>query len=548
MVDICKSNGAGILSYKWENPKTGLVEDKITYVFRFAPYDWIVGTGAYYSELNNQLIKEVSNITANLHYGDNGYFFIVDYNGRVLSHPFVAKGTDVSNLKDLQGNLVVTPLVEIARKEGEGFYSYGWKKSDQDDYYYEKLSFARDFPAWNLVIGTGIYIDDIQKEMNQRKQALLEQLRELVKSTKINLSGYFFIFDENGKVIIHPDSQREGKIVTTLNPKTEQPIISDLINAAHGSGKLTYLWDKPDEPGNYIYKKEAWIEYIPELKWYVATSVYTDEVKETSQQLKRSIIIIGLAILFLSFAVAVIFLQKLLKPIIDLARKAMLVSNGNYQVRAITTSNDEIGSLCKEFNQMVETIEDNIYNLDQKVKEKTRELEQSKNELKVLASTDPLTGIFNRRSFIDFSQHMLGQAKREKFAISLLMLDIDKFKRINDTWGHDVGDQVLKTLTSTLEGLLRKNDLVCRYGGEEFVVLLPRTPLSGASVIADKIRQAIAQKGYKLSNGEMIYFSVSIGVTEVDVVNEIHLNLALKRSDIALYQAKAQGRNRVILN
>lgn len=376
MADICNRDGAGIFHHKSVNPKTGIVEEKITYVFRFEPLNWIVGTGVYYSDLINSLKEEVFNIIKYLRYGKDGYFFVVDYNCITLSHPFVNKGADFSQMRDPKGNLIVPPMVKIAREQGEGFSSYWWNKNKSDKTFYEKLSFSRDFPAWNLVIGTGVYIDDIETEIAKRKNELIDQLRRLMWKTKIGKTGYFYIFTGAGKVLIHPDRRLEGSILKAIkNPLSGNPIFKDLIVAGSGDGHLVYLWDKPEDIGNYVYEKKAWVEYIPELDWYVTAAAYTDELKTTSNQLKNSIIIISLAMLALSFFLAFAFLRNLLTPIVDLGVLASRVTAGDYSVRSQVQSNDEIGALCGQFNNMVQTIDDHIQNLDKKVKEKTRELE-----------------------------------------------------------------------------------------------------------------------------------------------------------------------------
>ncbi len=180
------------------------------------------------------------------------------------------------------------------------------------------------------------------------------------------------------------------------------------------------------------------------------------------------------------------------------------------------------------------------------VHELIKDLEESKRELKILAATDPLTGLHNRRSFLDFSSHILGLAKREQTDLSLLMLDIDHFKRINDSWGHDVGDEVIKAVAAILKTSLRQNDIVCRHGGEEFVVLLPQTPLAGASALAEKIRREIESFSHTLNNGGILQCTISIGVTQVDPQRDMDLKPTLKRADMALYLAKDGGRNRVV--
>jgi diguanylate cyclase (GGDEF)-like protein len=164
-------------------------------------------------------------------------------------------------------------------------------------------------------------------------------------------------------------------------------------------------------------------------------------------------------------------------------------------------------------------------------------------ELQLLASTDSMTKLYNRRYFSTASQQIISLAKREKNDISLLMLDIDKFKNINDTYGHDVGDTVIITLANRLLNNHRESDISCRYGGEEFTILLPNTAIKGAAIVAENIRKGIEELRLQIEE-KTIYFTVSIGVTSLRE-EEQDIEKALKRVDEALYKAKDSGRNRV---
>ncbi|WP_020587637.1 diguanylate cyclase [Desulfobacter curvatus] len=175
-----------------------------------------------------------------------------------------------------------------------------------------------------------------------------------------------------------------------------------------------------------------------------------------------------------------------------------------------------------------------------------KDLEASKEELRILATTDPMTKLYNRRSFANISANLLGQSKRESQAMSVLMIDIDKFKGINDTHGHDVGDTVIITMAENLRNMSRTGDIICRYGGEEFVLLLPNTRIDGARTLGEKIRRQIEESTVKIESGGQVHFTVSIGATEVDVPAEKNLEPALKRADVALYQAKEGGRNKLV--
>ncbi len=172
-------------------------------------------------------------------------------------------------------------------------------------------------------------------------------------------------------------------------------------------------------------------------------------------------------------------------------------------------------------------------------------LEEVISELKYLSVIDPLTKLYNRRFFIDSSKTVLELAKRERTPLSLMMIDIDKFKNVNDTYGHQVGDEVLKLLAKIMKSRQRKSDMSCRYGGEEFVVLLPNTSIEEAESVAEELRESVEQSHFELSMKESVKFTISIGLSTVQLENEGSIEKVLKRADDALYEAKESGRNRV---
>ena len=125
------------------------------------------------------------------------------------------------------------------------------------------------------------------------------------------------------------------------------------------------------------------------------------------------------------------------------------------------------------------------------------------------------------------------------------MLDIDKFKNINDTYGHPVGDDVIIALANVLKEFSRESDVACRFGGEEFLILLPETSVDGAVSIGEKIREHVQNLVIKFDGDKELSFTISVGVSEVNFEDEVNLEKTIHRSDDALYEAKESGRNRV---
>jgi diguanylate cyclase (GGDEF)-like protein len=166
------------------------------------------------------------------------------------------------------------------------------------------------------------------------------------------------------------------------------------------------------------------------------------------------------------------------------------------------------------------------------------------NELKQLAMTDPLTGIGNRRHFMELSEHELRRARRYNTTLSVVMLDIDHFKAVNDKYGHAAGDEVLKAVARVCGKHLRSADVFGRLGGEEFAFMLPETDIAGAAVFAERLRAALAAAEVPTSQG-LVRFTVSLGVAELSAEDQT-LDSLLQRADERLYAAKQAGRNRVV--
>jgi diguanylate cyclase (GGDEF)-like protein len=154
-----------------------------------------------------------------------------------------------------------------------------------------------------------------------------------------------------------------------------------------------------------------------------------------------------------------------------------------------------------------------------------------------------LTGILNRRFFIEKAEAEIKRMRRFPGKFTLLLLDIDHFKGVNDTYGHAAGDEILRAVAQHLSAELRVNDMVARHGGEEFVLLLPETPLEKGLLLAERLRNTLASAPIHFGSHE-IAITISIGAAESNGHEE--LDRILQRADEALYQAKREGRNRII--
>ncbi len=173
-----------------------------------------------------------------------------------------------------------------------------------------------------------------------------------------------------------------------------------------------------------------------------------------------------------------------------------------------------------------------------------KELEK---KFKHLASYDDLTGIYNRREGRKQLKQLSKDAARKHRPLSVILVDLDNFKVINDSYGHDTGDTVLKTAAQCFQAQARAGDVLCRYGGEEFLIILPETPKRQALKIAERYRENLTQASIQMTSDDVLNITASFGVSELDL-EFTDRDVMLKQADIALYKAKADGKNRVCSN
>jgi diguanylate cyclase (GGDEF)-like protein len=195
-----------------------------------------------------------------------------------------------------------------------------------------------------------------------------------------------------------------------------------------------------------------------------------------------------------------------------------------------------------DVSEQLGTLANEISDISRDLRQRNRELEDANRRITELSRTDTLTGLANRRYFLERMSPVMSLAERHKLPLALIMADLDYFKRVNDTYGHETGDQVLRCFAETLRAQSRHEDMPCRFGGEEFLVLLPQTRASDGRVLAERIRTSFAD-ATKSVHGTS--FTASFGVASVHDGDTVEMFIA--RADAALYVAKSQGRNRTAM-
>lgn len=240
----------------------------------------------------------------------------------------------------------------------------------------------------------------------------------------------------------------------------------------------------------------------------------------------KLVLSITLAATILGTAIAFLTMHKLLSPLSVLTNSLRDYRTSGVPPKFGAERMDDIGRLATEFQDLVGTLEQKI------------------SQLKRQAYSDPLTALGNRRWLAEAASTEIARARRARAPLSVIAFDLDHFKRVNDDFGHDVGDVVLIAIAETAKRILRPYDLVARIGGEEFCALLPETDIRQAVQIADRLRLAIAALKIDELQGRQV--TTSIGVHEARLLKESFRDM-LRLADEQLYEAKAGGRNRVAM-
>jgi diguanylate cyclase (GGDEF)-like protein len=216
--------------------------------------------------------------------------------------------------------------------------------------------------------------------------------------------------------------------------------------------------------------------------------------------------------------------------------------------REITKNINLVINFVLDTKEELESLKDNISFIKSYISESIPSIEVKllMQALQESAFTDGLTGLYNRKFLEEHSKKLIPQAKRDNFNIGVLLLDMDHFKAVNDEYGHDIGDKVLKELSRILTETLRESDVIVRYGGEEFVVLLVNIKTEeDALTVANKIREKVKENEIDVYAGSKLRKTISIGLSMFPH-DSSNFDSVIKNADIALYEAKSKGRDQVV--
>ncbi|MCZ8218626.1 MAG: sensor domain-containing diguanylate cyclase [Acidovorax sp.] len=365
-----------------------------------------------------------------------------------------------------------------------------------------------------------------------------EVLEGLTPPTSVENAVELFIFDRQGQLILAP--RRHGRTLQALGQRLPE---GTNINNNRDGGRLGIAVVPWLDGKRYL---TAATQLQPrnaasDLGWRIVARQPVELAFAEADRTVRMALAIGLTAALLASALAWMAARRLSEDLYALADAASAVEAGHpgSNIPAMD-SNREVRQLSQALGRMTHRLLAAREAMEEKVRLRTLELEAANRALDLQARTDALTGLLNRRGFETQMAFALALARRSTRPLSLIAVDVDHFKRVNDTYGHEAGDEVLRRLARTLETRLRGSDVIARLGGEEFVALLPDTDLEGARAIAQTLVTAMAQQ----QDPVVGTITVSAGVASMRGTDDTG-DAILRRGDIALYDAKGQGRNRV---
>jgi len=360
----------------------------------------------------------------------------------------------------------------------------------------------------------------------------LGDLSQQIAATRVGQGGYAVLLSQQGTVLAVPQAKVGSSsvvgakslrdAVTGPSAATAQTLMQRVSSSSTGS--LTSRDPFGSEPALITWTQ------VPSTRWTLLTIIPSAEVEAPVVALQNKLMLTALGVL-LAVAAALVFASARLTRRLPVVRDAALrIAEGRLDVDLPDAQDDELGEVSTAFAAIVTYLRG------------AHEQESRFAQVQALADADPLTGIPNRRRFFELAEPRVAGAREQGLPLAALMLDIDHFKDVNDTYGHATGDDVIRVVSDRLAAALRGGDVLGRYGGEEFAVVL--SGAAGAAEIPERLRACVADLPVPTRSGEL-RITVSVGAAQLTSLDNSAAAL-LARADAALYRAKQAGRNRVI--
>lgn len=337
-------------------------------------------------------------------------------------------------------------------------------------------------------------------------------LRSIFQSMDVGANGYVYIVDRKGRIISHPNNSRIGESAR------ENAVVQKIITE-----KSTEIGYQEVLNSDKIAMYASY-QFVPELEWGIVAQVPVEETWQTFRTFQHILWFVSLLTIIPLSLLTALYARQIIKPIHRLYDAVDQVAKGDFEQYIEQTDNSEIGQLTQRFNDMIHHIR------------------EAKEKIQYQAYHDPLTGLPNRILFNDRLMVALTQADVKDQMVAVLLIDLDRFKNINETLGHRMGDLLLQNVAKRVIDCMREGDTVSRLGGDEFILILSDiTQVQEVITIASKILDVLANEPFDLA-GHELYITPSIGISVYPNDGE-DIETLVKNADMAMYRAKERGRN-----
>ncbi len=333
---------------------------------------------------------------------------------------------------------------------------------------------------------------------------------------------YMFLINKSGKVMVHSDPRAEG--LEMHDPITKAALHSEQSLVQRYRADLGR-----DQQLESVYDIAVPVFSADQSRWgslRIGIS-FRDRVADHIRSVTGRITLLSISGLLLAIILASLVSLLLVRPISRLIAITQEVEKGNLKREFdFPKTQDEIGALASSFSRMLERLKEGYERIEK------------------ISITDALTGCYNYHYFQQIMDQEIVRANRYQHPVSLIILDLDGFKALNDRWGHLKGNEVLKTVSSVIANTIRQTDILVRYGGDEFIILLPETDLAGAVKEAERVRREVQKRCVFAWDTSTVTITISVGVAGFSKP-PMDKGVLLDKADRALLRSKGQGKNRV---
>lgn len=546
MIDLVRASDEGFYEYAWSKPHEQAEHfKKIAYVKLFEPFGWLIGTGLYLDDMEAKIKEEIINDTDRLLFDKetNNYIFAGTWEGLSLTYP--AAGKNMYNIQDSNGMFIVQELIARAQSSG-GFVEYVMPPL-KGERHLRKLSYVVGIPDWQWYVGAGVYLDDITVEIEKLNEKMEQELEKttlsivgLVLAFSVLLAMFYFYisdkikqdfkvftyffdslahkdeminlnhvkFKEFEELARHANKMLETKMETNIHLERYKKIVSS-------SNDLLSFIDR-----NYIYLavSEGYLKFFEKEKEEILGHSMPELFGEE-------------------------YFQKELKSVSDRVLSGESIER-EYWVKS--PSGEYRYLHTKYFPHFEQGCLNPIAYIvsarditEKKINEER--LIASEKELEFLAHNDSLTGLPNRILLHERISHAIANTTRSGLMVALCFIDLDNFKKINDSFGHSYGDEILKQFSERISDVIRVCDTLSRIGGDEFILLVENVKeVDEIDPIVSKI-QTIFNEPF-LVKEQKFFLSASIGIS-LYPEHGLESETLIKNADAAMYKAKDAGKN-----